>query len=524
MKVALCGIAKLENNYIREWVEHYQQIGFDHIYLYDNNDPDGERFDEAIADYIQTGFVTIIDYRGRVECQPNAYTECYKQFGSEYDWMACFDIDEFLEIDGMDVKQFLTQPVYASWNAIKICWQCRTDNGILSPNGDYSVKKFTEVAKLSPKNHNNRQAKCICRTGKDLYYIRGHHCPQNLQGSICDTLGKQADDSNGFKAPKWNKAKIVHYRFKTIEEYVTNKMQRLYPDYNDEWSRDRLNLDFFFKVNERTKEKEEYAAELMKKLIMERIPAPKVVQPKSDKPMDILYIVGTGSKWHNNELRYSLRSIDKFGQNIGRIFIAINELPPFIDPEKVKWVAIRDLGKIKHLNIMNKVECAMRYTDIADDFLIASDDHFYIKPTDFANYPLYYKEEALRGRTEEYWASVRDTRKFLEDHGLTSLACNCHLFKHMNRPLYMENIALMDEGKKLHYGAEVNYLMGNLLIAQGVEPTLIKDIKIKEFKSREELLDQIGDSHFFSIFDSALNCGIKEYLREIFPNKSRWEK
>lgn len=241
--------------------------------------------------------------------------------------------------------------------------------------------------------------------------------------------------------------------------------------------------------------------------------------------MDILYVVGTGSKWNNNELRYSLRSIDKNGVNVGRIFIATETLPKFINPETVTHVCIRDLGKIKHRNIMDKIECVMNYSDIADDFLLSSDDHFYLRETDFDRYPLYHKGEIQeRDENAEYWLSMRDTKRLLEQHGLTTYSTNPHCNTHFNRPMFMEHSALMKEGKQLRYGAEVNCLMGNLMVAAGVEPVQYDDIKIKKFKDREDLLRQLGDTHCFSIYDSALNCGIKEYLREIFPNKSRWEK
>ena len=241
--------------------------------------------------------------------------------------------------------------------------------------------------------------------------------------------------------------------------------------------------------------------------------------------MDILYVVGNGSAWNNNELRYSLRSLDKNGINVGRIFIATTQLPSFINPEAVTHFAIRDLGQIKHINIMNKVESVMRYSDIADDFLLSSDDHFYIKPTDFDHYPLYHKGEIQeRPNPQEYWVSMRDTKRFLTEHGLTTLSTNPHCNTHFNRPLYIKHIALMDAGKKLRYGAEVNCLMGNLMIAQGIEPVQYEDVKINKFKNREDLLRQLGDTHCFSIYDGALKCGIKEYLRELFPNKSRWEK
>ena len=48
LNIALCAIAKNENLYIREWVEHYKNIGVSKIFLYDNNDIDGERFEEVI--------------------------------------------------------------------------------------------------------------------------------------------------------------------------------------------------------------------------------------------------------------------------------------------------------------------------------------------------------------------------------------------------------------------------------------------------------------------------------------------
>ena len=254
--------------------------------------------------------------------------------------------------------------------------------------------------------------------------------------------------------------------------------------------------------------------------------------------MDILYVVGTGSKWQNNELRYSLRSIDRFGRNVGRVYIATEHLPFFINPEKVVHYPIRDLGKIKHLNIMDKIEGVMQHTDIGDDFLLSSDDHFYIRETDFDDYPLYYKGEIENRRDDsEYWRSLRDTKHLLQINGLSVFATNPHCNTHFNRPLYErykwliaegKRLAycaeVMKEGKQLRYGAEVNCLMGNLMIATGVEPVQYDDIKIKSFKNREDLLRQLCDTHCFSIYDSALNCGIKEYLREMFPNKSRWEK
>lgn len=37
MRTSVVCIARIENHYIREWVEHYKSIGFTNVILYDNN-------------------------------------------------------------------------------------------------------------------------------------------------------------------------------------------------------------------------------------------------------------------------------------------------------------------------------------------------------------------------------------------------------------------------------------------------------------------------------------------------------
>lgn len=40
MKSAICSIARNENEYLDEWVTYHLNLGFDHIFIYDNNNPD----------------------------------------------------------------------------------------------------------------------------------------------------------------------------------------------------------------------------------------------------------------------------------------------------------------------------------------------------------------------------------------------------------------------------------------------------------------------------------------------------
>ena len=58
MKTAICAIAKHENVYINDWVNYHLNLGFDHIYIYDDNSSSGIR--ETLNEL--TRFKNIIKY------------------------------------------------------------------------------------------------------------------------------------------------------------------------------------------------------------------------------------------------------------------------------------------------------------------------------------------------------------------------------------------------------------------------------------------------------------------------------
>ena len=97
MKLFIFIILNIYNRYINEFVNHYQKLGYDHIYIYDNNNKNDERMDQI---YFNSNFVTIIDYRGynNKDSQYKAYYNCYKNYNKKGDWLSFFDFDEFLEI------------------------------------------------------------------------------------------------------------------------------------------------------------------------------------------------------------------------------------------------------------------------------------------------------------------------------------------------------------------------------------------------------------------------------------------
>ena len=52
LKIAICTMAKKENEYIKEYVDYYIKLGVDHIFIYDNND----EYSEKISDIIDKSY------------------------------------------------------------------------------------------------------------------------------------------------------------------------------------------------------------------------------------------------------------------------------------------------------------------------------------------------------------------------------------------------------------------------------------------------------------------------------------
>ena len=105
--------------------------------------------------------------------------------------------------------------------------------------------------------------------------------------------------------------------------------------------------------------------------------------------LDLVYILGRGSNWQNNELRYSLRSVEKFVTGIRNVFI-IGEKPSFIN-DQVIHIPYKDVYTNKARNIMAKILRACNDSRMTKNFMLWNDDYFAIQPFSAIDYPYYFK-------------------------------------------------------------------------------------------------------------------------------------
>lgn len=253
MKVAIIAIAKNEQLYIKEWLDYHLNLEFDKIIVADNDD-------ELLLSGFSTDKVIIEDYTGVERVQIKAYKELFKKYRNDYDWIAFFDIDEFLVLDGFEnVKDFLS-----GFDADEIRLNCKhfTDNDELDViDGNYNV--FDRFIYEAGNIDLDRFVKCFinCRINKDDVAIYGHGIYDNSINAV-DVLNNQIiADSRKTKNLLLIKAWFNHYRTKTIGEYIRQKYNRGGANNNPSRYSDWEN--YFFKTNTITEEKINYAKRLI---------------------------------------------------------------------------------------------------------------------------------------------------------------------------------------------------------------------------------------------------------------------
>ena len=119
-----------------------KKYGVDKIYLYDNNDEDGEKFEDVISSEIKKGFVEIINWRGKTSPLLDIMNDCYKNNIANYGWLLFYDIDEYIHLHNYNIKSFLNQEKFEGCQLIYLNMICHTDNNKLTVSKKISRKSL----------------------------------------------------------------------------------------------------------------------------------------------------------------------------------------------------------------------------------------------------------------------------------------------------------------------------------------------------------------------------------------------
>jgi hypothetical protein len=260
--------------------------------------------------------------------------------------------------------------------------------------------------------------------------------------------------------------------------------------------------------------------------------------------MDILYLVGKGSKCDDWELRFSLRSIEKYGKNIDRIFV-VGHCPRWLSDDVIKVeIPIREStgNNDKNKNIYKDLLYAVENTDIGvnhnGEFLISMDDHFYCKDTDFNNYPFYCKDYVNRKcrhmlpleyedgfNAKSYQKLLVSTANFLYNRGYSLINFTLHRNMHMNRYFLEEMKPLNDEifnNDDIFVEGAVTAL-NYRYTKEPFDYIVCADHKTNNVRKLKELVED-DKTHVFSTDDFLYKSRTFNFLNNLYGDKSKYEK
>ena len=235
LNILLCSIIKDENIYLRQFIDYYFDIGVNKVIILDNNNiNNGEIIEDVIKDYIDSGFVEIINIRNKTKFQTKGYTIVYKKYHLNYDWLLFFDVDEYLIIPKYNnIHDFLNENKYYDYDIIHVSWVYFDDNDLIYYDNRTLLERFTRPRHLYNKKFNTLDIhiKSIIKNGFINFIWEGNsHTPKG-NFKCCDVNGINIKNNYLlYKNPaiigNLTIPYIKHFLFKSVEEYFSKKLPR----------------------------------------------------------------------------------------------------------------------------------------------------------------------------------------------------------------------------------------------------------------------------------------------------------
>lgn len=224
---------------------------------------------------------------------------------------------------------------------------------------------------------------------------------------------------------------------------------------------------------------------------------------------------------HNNftELRFALRSVERYLQGTKDVYIVGRHKPSWASDELIR-IPKSDVFT-PALNIRDKLYYASTKNHVSDEFLYMNDDHYLLEEFDIETFPYFYSgtlvERMYEKRNNPYSNNLEQTIKALMPKPTKNF--DIHV------PMRVEKkkmSGLIDAYVWSPPGFVIKSLYCNTYGIAGIN---VNDCVItRPVRDKKKLDGMLSGRSFFSTFDGAINDMIIGKLEELFPNKSRFEK
>lgn len=248
---------------------------------------------------------------------------------------------------------------------------------------------------------------------------------------------------------------------------------------------------------------------------------PETVYHIVEKPIDVVYPLGTGSRWSDNELRYSLRSLEKNFPELGRVFI-VGRKPAWLTG--VEHIPFPDKYRgNKDANLITKVLAACE-AGISKEFIRLSDDELFPLPTRYREMVALHWGD-LKEKSDAFFAStwkshLRNTRNRMASLGLSTFHFDTHTPNAYDREKFK---AVMADHPWEKVPMTINTLYYNATQATG-RPANSETVSFhRAEKNIGKIRQRLGRAKYLNYNDAGLTLAMKTMLEELFPEPSKYE-
>lgn len=241
--------------------------------------------------------------------------------------------------------------------------------------------------------------------------------------------------------------------------------------------------------------------------------------------IDVVYALGGGSRWNDNELRYSLRSIVANFRDLGRVYV-VGQKPDWL-AGVVHLPADDPLPRNKDGNIIRKVLLACQTPSLSDDFVRLSDDQLLLRPLAFAEMRPYFlaqpSAEKCRGHSSNHWQQrLRRTCELLAGRNLTTFNYDAHIPLPINKHKFIEVMEGCDFENDVGY--TINTLYFNSVGLAAHFPLLRRKAVFENPCGDARVIRRrMAGKDYLGYNDRGLTDELKSVLEELFPNPAPFE-
>lgn len=259
---------------------------------------------------------------------------------------------------------------------------------------------------------------------------------------------------------------------------------------------------------------------------------------KEKKGTDLVYVLGTGSRWQNNEIRFSIRSFEKYFYDLRNIII-VGEKPDWIQ-NVIHIPCADDMRLNKDARILKKLAAACNDPRVSENFIKSSDDIFLNYPlqtSDFKGWhegPIIYNVQRdlnehlktgsgeIRLKNSKWYEYVYATGTELRKRGLPDNNYDrAHVPQPINKIEFLKILDAWDFEENCYTWS--NLYLNSSEIFKGED---IRGFNIKFYRpvAAEKFEELLKNKVVFNCNDRGLTPDFKKLLLKKFPTPSRFEK